>query len=93
MQKLMKSALVLIASLIFLGISRCEKYTPPEIERCIIGDAGCICYDPRLEDEDQNYVKSFEQCANYLATNPNDYGEMWEWAQDLKNRLEECESR
>lgn len=74
-QNLLKN--FLISGTIFLSIG-CHSL-PPKVELCIIGNAGCICHDDRLPVGEQDYVRTFEQCVNYIATNPVDYQTMQEY--------------
>lgn len=51
----------------------------PEAEVCVLGDSGCICFDPRLPVDQQSYVRSFQECKNYVATNVTDYNAKQDW--------------
>jgi hypothetical protein len=51
----------------------------PPRELCILGDSGCICFDPRLPEGKQSYVLTYAECRNYVATNPADYDAGQEW--------------
>jgi len=72
----MKSVSVLLLSLIILVA--CDE--PPEIERCVIGNAGLICVDTRVSEEP--YIISFDESINYIATNPEDYEELINYCSD-----------
>jgi hypothetical protein len=67
--------LLILSSILLSG---CRGSMPP-IELCIVGDSGCICNDPRLPVGRQEYVISFSECRNYIATNPKDYQDTQEW--------------
>lgn len=51
----------------------------PNIARCTIGSSGCICFDPRLPEDKQHFVLTFEQCRNYVAVSPDDAKEYADW--------------
>lgn len=55
-----------------------RPHQPPR-EVCVIGDAGCLCFDPRLPVDQQSYRRTFAECVNYIATNPVDYDAGQEW--------------
>ena len=56
-----------------------HKPVQPERAVCVIGDSGCICFDPRLPVDQQNYVKTFRECINYQAMEPQDYNNLQGW--------------
>lgn len=60
-----------------LGKPRPPRQPPREI--CILGDTGCVCFDPRLPEGQQSYVRPYPECRNYIATNPIDYDAGQEW--------------
>lgn len=62
-------------------LSSCKS--APLIEWCIVGDAGLICIDPRLDEGKREYERTFKEAVNYIATNPN----------DLKTLMEYCDKR
>jgi hypothetical protein len=51
----------------------------PQEELCVLGDGGCLCFDPRLPAEQQSYVLSFSECKNHIATNVTDYNAKQDW--------------
>lgn len=55
------------------------RLKPPKQELCIIGDRGCICYDERKDPKE--YMLTFDECRNYIATNPDDYASTMKWLQ------------
>ncbi len=60
-----------------LALSSCRTVSSfPKVERCLIGDEGLLCYDPK---EDENYVLSFEESKNYVAISPESYEILKEW--------------
>lgn len=61
-----------------LGFGRKQPTQPPK-ELCIIGDAGCLCFDPRMPPEQGSYTRPFPECVNYIATNPMDYDAQQAW--------------
>ena len=73
-----------LASVVFLG-SGCR--TAPIVEVCLLGEAGCVCSDPRLPAGAQDYVLTFEECRNYIARSPESEEILRRWA------LENCRSR
>lgn len=68
----------------FLGVSAPACRTPPLTEVCIVGDAGCVCSDPRRPDGEQDYVLTFEECRNFVARSPESEQILRRWA------LENC---
>lgn len=81
----MKSGLVLLSSFLTLAVasSSCawalgvrRPVEPPTTEVCILGIAGCICYDPRTTAGHQIRPYGVEAsqggCLNYVATSPDD---------------------
>ena len=85
----LKSFLILIA----INLAGCPAHGPPLIEECILGDAGCLCYDPRLPKEEQEYTLVYEDCKNYIATNPSDYDEMSQYVDNLSKENEELKDK
>jgi hypothetical protein len=67
-----------VTSCAALGFGHSRPKQPPR-ELCILGDAGCLCFDPRLPVDQQSYVRPYPQCLNYIATNPVDYDAGQEW--------------
>lgn len=61
------------------GFGRPARPKQPPRELCILGNSGCVCFDPRLPEEQQSYILPYEQCLNYVATNPVDYDTHQEW--------------
>jgi hypothetical protein len=55
----------------------------------MVGEAGCVCFDPRLPKCEpgfipdspvcQTYVLSFESCRNYIVYHPDEYDTLQEW--------------
>ena len=86
MQKLIKIALVFLISIGSLTSCR-TAYKKPLVEMCIISESGCECLDMRLPKKQRLYHKN--DCVNYLATNPVDYGRIEEWTDNLIKELEE----
>lgn len=54
-------------------------YTQPARVSCMVGESGCVCFDPRLPVEEQHYTLSFEACRNYIAFDPSEYDTLQEW--------------
>lgn len=52
----------------------------PITEICIVGDDGCLCFDPRLAPEHQEYSLTFPQCKNFVARSPDSEARIREWA-------------
>jgi len=61
----------------------------PVGELCLIGNQGCVCNDPRKTPP--NYVISFDECLNFIATNPYDYQRLMDFISDLQEELMFCE--
>lgn len=73
------------------GFGRARPVARPEREVCILGDAGCICTDRRINvtppgavDLGQGvYLRKFApgqgSCINYIATNAADNDALSEW--------------
>lgn len=68
-----------VTSCAALGFGRPARPVQPPRELCILGDSGCLCFDPRLPVDQQSYLRSFSDCRNYVATNPMDYDSQQEW--------------
>lgn len=56
----------------------------PKIERCLVGDAGLVCHDERKPKAQQDYIRSFPESLNYIATNPDDYFTLEEYCKRKK---------
>jgi hypothetical protein len=61
----------------FLGLLAMSCPTHPNIKKplfedCLIGDASLACFDPRLPEDQQSYMKSFIESKNSRCTNLND---------------------
>lgn len=56
--------------------------TLPEVENCLIGDAGCICLDRRLEEGSQSYILTFDECRNYVARSIDSEKEIHLWIKE-----------
>lgn len=67
----------LFVALLCIGSSSCR--TMPMTETCLIGDAGCLCIDPRLPDGEQEYTLTFEDCKNYVARSAESEIKIIEW--------------
>ena len=75
-----------------LGRRKPVPYTQPERASCMVGESGCVCFDPRLPECPgeitatvplcRNYVLSFEQCRNYIVYHPSEYDTLQEWISD-----------
>lgn len=78
-------SLLVTLAILLSGASKCST-KPPQIERCLIGDSGCICFDPRLPSGQREYTLSFKECLNYIATNPDDYMTAQEWCANNKKK-------
>jgi hypothetical protein len=97
----MRNALVWLVVLVSLSgsSSACAfgKKRPPQPERevCFIGDAGCICFDPRFDEIPAGtypiacdrgngvcYVRPLELCENYQAYSPQDYNALQGWIKE-----------
>ncbi len=82
-----RSALFMLSACLILsavsscahGFGRPARPKQPPRELCILGDSGCVCFDPRLPADRQTYILPYEQCRNYVATNPVDYDAHQEW--------------
>lgn len=72
-----------LCPIIFLVFSGC--ITAPEIEVCVIGSSGCVCHDPRLASDKQDYVRTFSECVNYFATNQADFATLEEYCKRGRN--------
>lgn len=87
----MKNGRHFLGVLIIYSLFSCQEYKPPEIETCIVDSTSLFCIDLRLEEEKQEYDKSFEESINYLCTSPADYGRLQNYCQDLRRDLIKCE--
>jgi len=83
--------LILISCSLLLGAASCDQHKPPVVERCILGDEGCVCIDRRIDDEP--YIIPYEECKNYIATNPSDYGALKKWHDSKIKALIKCQRR
>lgn len=61
-----------------LLVNGCKSH-PPLIEICIVTPEHLVCNDPRLPKDEQDYIRSFEESENYIATSPHDYQITQEW--------------
>lgn len=68
-----------VSSCAAFGLGRARQPVQPPREICVVGDAGCLCFDPRLPVDKQSYVRSFADCRNYIGTNPMDYDGQQAW--------------
>lgn len=50
-------------------LSCCTR--PPDGPVGIMGDSGCVYHDESLPEERRDYVLSFEDCKNHIATSPD----------------------
>ncbi len=89
-QKLTASAQILLVSYfislfalfaILLGSCNSVPKSFPKGPGCILGDAGCICFDPTLPEGKQRYEIAYgaEGCLNNVATTPLQYAKIREW--------------
>jgi len=77
---------------LLLLIAGCRvKYAPPSVETCIHNeDMSAECNDMRLPEGEQSYTKY--DLTNYMCTNTNDYGKLYAYASDLREKLIKCEN-
>jgi len=85
--------IALLVSYLSMGMSSCRKHNFPMVERCIIGDDACLCFDPRLPRRQQEYDIPLAECVNYIATNPGDYDRIRVWTEEKIEELEQCRGR
>lgn len=73
--------------------SNCSvKYAPPKVETCIHNeDLSAECNDLRLPKEEQSYSRT--DMTNYICTNSDDYGQLYSYASNLREKLIKCESQ
>ena len=64
---------------VFLSIASGSCRTMPVTETCLIGDAGCLCIDPRRPDGEQEYTLTFDECRNYVARSAESEIKIIEW--------------
>ena len=82
-----------VTSCAALGFGHKRPVQPPR-EVCLIGNAGCVCFDSRLSAPPVDttpiscgdtsgpgvcYIRSFAGCLNYMATNAVDYDAQQAW--------------
>lgn len=85
--KTIRLALILFVVCLSLSVAcscawafgRPKRPDQPPRELCVVGDAGLVCFDPRLPVDKQSYVLPFPESVNYIATNPVDYDAGQEW--------------
>jgi len=70
---------IALSSCAALGFGRPRQPEQPPREICNVGEQGCACFDPRRPKGEQSYMLTFEECRNYVATNPVDYDGSQEW--------------
>jgi hypothetical protein len=75
------SWIVILGLLLTLSLVATGCRSIPKVERCLIGDAGCVCIDSRKPEGQREYILPFSECRNYIATNPDDYFTLEEWMQ------------
>ena len=68
---------------VFLSMTACSA-SAPKIEHCLIGEASLQCFDERLEEDKQQYDKTFEEAENYFCTNITDWTTYKEFAERRK---------
>lgn len=73
----MKNAASLFVACLSIVTASCR--TLPVTETCLIGDAGCLCVDPRRPDGEQEYTLTFEECKNYVARSIESEIQIAEW--------------
>ncbi len=76
-----------LAWVAFLGVSLSGCRSVPITEVCLVGDAGCVCSDPRRPEGEQEYILSFEECRNFVARSPESEKLLRRWA------LENCRGK
>jgi hypothetical protein len=90
-QKKSGKNLLLLLTLVCLASCR-VKYAPPQVETCIHNeDSSAECNDLRLPKEQQSYTKY--NLTNMICTNTDDYGALYSYASDLREKLIKCESQ
>lgn len=73
----MKTAASLFVVCLSIALASCR--TLPEVETCLIGDAGCLCIDPRLPEGEREYTLTFDECRNYVARSAESEVKILEW--------------
>lgn len=89
---MMKPVKNLLSGLVLLSTLNSCYRKPPEIETCIMGNIGLICFDPRLPQDQQEYVIKYP-IVNYICTSPGDYEIYENWIMDVLTDLKKCERR
>lgn len=92
----MKIGSVLVWSSLYVclsSFSSCSvKYAPPKVETCVHNqDNSAECTDLRLPENDRQY--STEKLENYICTNSDDYGLLYSYAANLREKLIKCENQ
>lgn len=88
----MKNAknLALISLLSLVASCKNPPYKAPNVETCIHSDGNYAeCTD--LRQSKTPYENS--NLENYICTNPSDYGTMYNYCADLRQKLIECEMK
>ncbi len=67
---------------IILSLNGCATPPPPG-EDCIVGDAGCVCFDPTKPKGKQDYILSFKDCVNYVAESAARRDQLEKWAMSV----------
>lgn len=88
----MKIGPSLLVILTLVSASNCSvKYAPPKVETCIHNeDNSAECNDLRLKDGEQDYERI--ELKNYICTSPRDEESIFKYANDLREKLIQCES-
>ena len=84
----MKKELRLLSVLIVLLVSSCETYPPPKTELCLIGEGALVCNDARRPENQQDYER--EITLDYVCTNPVDFGRVFDYCVDIREKLVKC---
>lgn len=80
-------------SLILVSASNCSvKYAPKKVETCIHNeDNSAECNDMRKPESEQSYERT--NLTNYICTNTVDYNYLYDYANDLRQKLIRCENQ
>lgn len=83
----------MFVSSILLSVGSCDRKKPPKSELCLVGTNDSFqCNDPRLNDGQQDYDLVYpDDVVNYVCTNPNDYGILRNYCNQLREDLIKCE--
>lgn len=53
-----------------------KRSTFPKVPTCMVGDGGCVCYDPIAQ---LDFTLTFEQCKNYIVYSPDNWNVINDW--------------